>query len=75
MGGLIELGVLWTGRDYVQAGAYFQRALDLARALSEPALLAHSLNRVGNWRVNTAQPREALPLHREALSIFEELDE
>ena len=72
---LLDLGVLWTGRDYGQAGAYFQRALDLARALGEPTLLAHSLNRVGNWRVNTAQPREALPLHREALSIFEELDE
>jgi DNA-binding CsgD family transcriptional regulator/tetratricopeptide (TPR) repeat protein len=69
--GLVDLGLLWAGRDYQQAGVYFQRALDLARGLGESTLIAHSLNRVGNWMVNTAQPREALPLHQEARSIFE----
>ena len=45
------------------------------RALDDPALLAASLNRVGNWQVNTVQPAEALALHREALAIFERLDD
>ena len=69
--GLVDLGQLWAGRDYEQAGGYFEQALELARALDDSTLLAHSLNRVGNWRVNVEQPREALPLHREALAIFE----
>jgi DNA-binding CsgD family transcriptional regulator len=73
--GLLDLGVLWSGRDYDRAGPYLERALELARALGDPAVLAHSLNRVGNWRVNTEQPREALALHREALAIFERLGE
>jgi tetratricopeptide (TPR) repeat protein len=72
---LLDLGLLWSGRDYGQAGTYFERATELARALGEPALLAHSLNRVGNWQVNAEQPREALPLHREALGLFETLDD
>lgn len=72
--GLLDLDRIWVGRDYVRAGAYCQRALDLARALAEPALLAQTLNRVGNWRTNTADAAwEALPLHEEALSIFEAL--
>ena len=70
---LLDLGTLWTSRDYGRAGACFEQALELARALDLPALVGRSLDRLGNWRVNTAQPREALPLHREALSIFEEL--
>jgi DNA-binding CsgD family transcriptional regulator len=70
---LLDLGLLWTGRDYTQAGAYFDRALEFARGLNEPALIAQSLNRIGNWLVNTAQPRQALPLHGEALGIFENL--
>ena len=53
----------------------FHAALDLARATSDATLLAHALNRVANWQVNTGQAREALPKHREALLIFEELDD
>ncbi len=30
---LLDLGFLWTGRDYKRAGAYFQQAVDLARDL------------------------------------------
>src|SRR6185312_1436485 len=70
---LIDLGTLWTSRDYVQAGAAYQQALELARTVQEPRLVAHSRNRVGNWQINTAQPRDAIPLHREAMAIFEQL--
>ncbi len=70
---LLDLGLYWAGRDYARAGPCLEAALDLARSLDDPAKLAHSLNRFGNWRVNAEQPRDALPLHREALAIFEAL--
>ncbi|GAC1393741.1 MAG: hypothetical protein NVSMB38_23160 [Ktedonobacteraceae bacterium] len=68
---LMDIGSLWAGRDYTQAGVWFQRALDLAQTLNEPALHAHSLNHVGNWLVNIGQPQEGLEEHRAALEIFE----
>ncbi|MFN8558568.1 MAG: AAA family ATPase [Dehalococcoidia bacterium] len=69
----VDLGLLWSGRDYARAGACYEAALATARDLNDPALLAHSMNHIGNWRVNAAHPDEALPLHREALAIFERL--
>jgi DNA-binding CsgD family transcriptional regulator len=69
---LIDLGFLWASRDYAQAGEYFQRALDLVRVLDASTVLAHSLNRLGNWQVNTGAAAESLQMHREALAIFEE---
>ncbi len=68
---LIDLGFAWSARDYARAGEYFERALDLAREHNDPLLLAHSLNRVGNWYLNNEDPERALTYHREALSIFE----
>ena len=65
---LLDLGFLWAGRDYQQTGAYFRRAIEHARALADPKLLAHSLNRLGNWHANIEQPLEALRYHQEALS-------
>jgi DNA-binding NarL/FixJ family response regulator len=70
---LVDLGQLWAASDYARAGEALTAALELARRLDDARLIAHSLNRVGNWRVNTGDPREALPLHREALGIFERL--
>jgi DNA-binding CsgD family transcriptional regulator len=70
---LIDLGLFWAGRDYARAGPCLDAALTLARSLGDPVLQAHSLNRLGNFRVNTEQPRDALPLHREALTIFERM--
>ncbi|MGH2533850.1 MAG: helix-turn-helix transcriptional regulator, partial [Thermomicrobiales bacterium] len=70
---LLDLGFLWTGRTYVEAGAYFQRALDLAREIGDPPLVAQSLNRVGNWHANVELPVEGQRLHREALANFEAL--
>ena len=69
----IDLGFLWAGRDYVQAETWFRQALALAQSLNDPALHAHSLNRIGNWHLNVEQPHEALSYHREALTIFEQL--
>ena len=72
---LIDLGFLWAARDYARTGDYLQQALTLVRPLQDPVLLGHTLNRVGNWYVNIEQPSEALRHHREALDIFEELQD
>lgn len=69
----INLGFLWTGRDYTQAETWFRQALVLSQSLNDPAFHARSLNRIGNWYVNVEQPQEALHYHNEALSIFREL--
>ena len=68
---LHDLGFLSMASDYAQAGRYLQEALAVARWLDEPAALARSLNRLGNWLANIGQPLEALVLHQEALSIVE----
>ncbi len=70
---LIDLGFLWVSRDYERAGACFREALALAPALDDPASVAATLNRVGNWHANTEQPLEALRYHHEALRIYESL--
>jgi DNA-binding CsgD family transcriptional regulator/tetratricopeptide (TPR) repeat protein len=72
---LLDLGLLWQARDYDQTRAYLTQTLDLARTLDDPAALAHSLNRVGNWHANQEEPAAALAHHQEALAIFERLDD
>ncbi|HET7035865.1 MAG TPA: AAA family ATPase, partial [Thermomicrobiaceae bacterium] len=72
---LNELGMLWMARDYARTGEYLQQALALARSLDAPDLTGHSLSRVGNWYVNVERPLEGLQHHREALAIFEQLDD
>ena len=72
---LLDLGKLWSSRDYGQAGNLFQQALDLARALEDRSMLGHSLNCLGNWYLNTEQPDEARRCHREALAIFQGLND
>ncbi len=69
---LLDLGMLWASRDYAQTGPYYQRALDLARTLGDPSALAQSLNRLGNWYVNSEQPREGQRYHQEALTIVQQ---
>jgi predicted ATPase/DNA-binding CsgD family transcriptional regulator len=68
---MMALGFLWTGRDYEQAGGWFRRASDLAERLADPTLLARSLNRLGNWLINTGRVQEGLEAHQEALQLFE----
>lgn len=72
---LLDLGYLWASRDFGRTGEYFERALHLARAIGDPAVLAQSLNRRGNWLVNAERPHEANRFHEEALAIFEDLDD
>jgi tetratricopeptide (TPR) repeat protein len=69
---LVDLGRLWTARDYRRAHEYFQDALDLARRMGDPAALAASLNWMGNWHLNAEDPRAAIAHHREALEVFEQ---
>ena len=72
---LIALGFLWAGRDYTQAGTYYEQALELARTMGDPLTLAHSLNRMGNWHLNTERPLEALCYHQEALATFQSMND
>jgi tetratricopeptide (TPR) repeat protein len=69
---LIDLGFLWAGREYQQTGNYFRLAEKLAWKLNESKLHAHSLNRLGNWFVNTGETLQGLKSHRRALEIFEQ---
>jgi DNA-binding CsgD family transcriptional regulator len=70
---LHALGLLWAARDYSRAGDYRRDSLTVARAIGDDALVARSLNRVGNWHVNLDEPRAGLPHHEEALALFERL--
>src|SRR2546421_1470255 len=69
---MMALGFLWAERDYAQAGAWFRQALDQASRQASPLLRARSLNRFGNWLVNTGRIEEGLQTHHEALRMFEE---
>jgi predicted ATPase/DNA-binding NarL/FixJ family response regulator len=72
---MINLGILWEGRDYAQAETWFRQALALAQTLHDPALQARSLNRIGNWYLNKEQSHEALHYHQQALIIFQGLQD
>jgi DNA-binding CsgD family transcriptional regulator len=69
---MMALGFLWSERDYAQAGAWLLRARDLAGRLGDQSLQARSLNRIGNWLVNTGRIDEGLHAHQDALGLFEE---
>ncbi|HEX5155595.1 MAG TPA: AAA family ATPase [Ktedonobacterales bacterium] len=68
---LLDLGLLWAGRDYAKTGEYYERALALAETLDEPLKRARTLNRLANWHLNMDEPQTAKSYHREALTIFE----
>ena len=68
---LLDLGMLWAERDYERTGDYYRTALDLARRAGDPRMVAESLNHVANWHVNQDEPDLAMPLHEEALALFE----
>jgi tetratricopeptide (TPR) repeat protein len=70
---LRDLGRLWASRDHNQARDYFEAALKLARRIDEPAVLADSLNWMGNWHTNDDNFERAVAYHTEALTIFENL--
>jgi tetratricopeptide (TPR) repeat protein len=68
---LLDLGKLWASRDYNQTRDYFEQALELARRMDNPAVLAGSLNWMGNWHTNAEDPLRAVEYHQEALKISE----
>ncbi|HEY6409312.1 MAG TPA: AAA family ATPase, partial [Ktedonobacteraceae bacterium] len=68
---VMDLGLLWAGRDYARAGAYFRLALAVAQSLADPKLHASSLNRLGNWLVNTGHIAQGVTAHHEALTVFQ----
>ncbi len=69
---LLDLGKLWASRDYDLARDCFERALELARQMDDPAVLARSLNWIGNWHANAEDPLKAAEYHHAALEIAEE---
>jgi DNA-binding NarL/FixJ family response regulator len=72
---LHALGMLWAARDYERAGGYRRDALQVARSIRDPSLIARSLNRIGNWFSNRENPHAGIPHHDEALAIFEAADD
>ncbi len=72
---LLDLGKLWAARDYDRTGDFFRQALELARQMDDPATLASSLNRIGNWYVNAGRPGEGIAFHHEALALFNQLND
>jgi class 3 adenylate cyclase/tetratricopeptide (TPR) repeat protein len=72
---LLDLGELWSARDYQESGRYFEQALELVRTLDESVALAHTLNRLGNWYLNSGRAILARRHHEEALAIFERLND
>ncbi|HUG16160.1 MAG TPA: AAA family ATPase [Thermomicrobiales bacterium] len=72
---LLDLAALWASRDYQRTRDYCEQAVVLAREMDDPAALGHSLNRLGNWHLNSERPGEAIRLHDEALRLFEAIDD
>jgi adenylate cyclase len=70
---LLRLGRLWASRDYTCAHDYLREALELAYHMGDPAVLAESLNWMGNWYLNAEDPTSAIARHRQALQIFQQL--
>jgi predicted ATPase len=72
---LINLGMLWSARDYRQTGKYYDRALSYARGLKDDRILASTLNWLGNYHINVEEPDQSQKYHLEALSIFNRLED
>lgn len=70
---LLDLGMLWSGRDYARAGACYRLAHERAQAADDAIAVARSLNSLGNWLLNVDQPTEAIQHHEAALAAFEAL--
>ncbi len=67
---MTQLGMLWAARDYRKTGEYYLKALEIARAMHDERLLAHSLNSMGNYAINIEDPGASFRNHNEALEIF-----
>jgi DNA-binding NarL/FixJ family response regulator len=69
---LMDIGFLWAGRDYERAGGFFRRANEVAERVGDRILEARTMNRLGNWLVNTGDTNEGVALHERALAAFRE---
>ena len=72
---LLDLGNLWAGYDYSQAGSYFEQALALAHTLDSLPALAASLTQLGNWHLNCERIDLAERALESALAIAEQIDD
>lgn len=72
---LLNLGFLWVGQEYHQAGIHLEQALQLARQMNQPTTLGQTLNRVGNWHLMTERDDLSIPYHQEALTLFQEAED
>jgi DNA-binding CsgD family transcriptional regulator/tetratricopeptide (TPR) repeat protein len=72
---LSDLGMLWASRDYSKTGEYYREAFALAERGGVPDTLARSLNRLGNWHVNTEQPAQACEYHGRAFTAFDQIQD
>jgi adenylate cyclase len=70
---LLALGRLWRVHDYGESRGYIDRALELADRIGDPAMLAESLNRLGNWHLNREDLPAAIAYHQQALAIVEQV--
>jgi DNA-binding CsgD family transcriptional regulator/tetratricopeptide (TPR) repeat protein len=71
----LDLAALWAARDYAKMGGHLEYALEAARQVADPAALAQTLNRVGNWHMNVEHFADAMRHHDEALRLFEKLND
>ena len=72
---LVDLSLLWSARDYAVAGEYAERALAAAYELNDKSCIARSLDRVGNWHMNTGRVLRALAYQQQALELLESIDD
>jgi tetratricopeptide (TPR) repeat protein len=72
-GAYLDLGKLWASRDHDETRVFFEAALEVARRTDDPALLAGSLNWMGNWHTNSDDFTAAVAYHEEARTISEDL--
>lgn len=70
---LIDLGRLWASHNYQQTRDHFEKALQIARLMDDPLMMAISMNWMGNWHLNMELPHEATSYHLEALEIVERI--
>jgi len=68
---LVALGRLWTRRDYVRAGVFFERARAAAGRIEEPLVQAESANAMGSWLLNIGRDAEAVSMHASVLPLLD----
>jgi tetratricopeptide (TPR) repeat protein len=67
---LVSLGRLWTRRDYMRAGVFFQHARRVAAMIDQPVVQAESANAMGSWLLNVGRDAEAVAMHESALPLL-----